>query len=224
MSEPEYKSLNDLFKDVYGHGAEKRHRRKREKTPRPKRQSIFDNLTPEVALLWDVFHGDAVRAGLTPKLTVLRSRRRPIADRARYEVAHNDWCSALIEPRSEPSCNCDREMHVRDAEAVAFNEDQSALMDFAQPPPLLREAHWTSPASLGKRAARQVWQMKSLLYESPLLKMIPRGESVRVGLPLSQPISLDITTSRWDADAFIERANRPDPFAHLIFTGNHEDE
>lgn len=30
--------------------------------------------------------------------------------------------------------------------------------------------------------------------------------------------TLGITTSRWDADAFAEK--RPDPFAHLVFTGN----
>ena len=189
MSEPEYKSLNDLFKDVYGHGAEKRHRRKREKTPRPKRGSIFDNLTPEAALLWDVFHGDAVRAGLTPKLTVLRSRRRPIADTARYEVAHNEWCGHNF----TNTCECDGVDVAGSGEAESFNQEQIGPPRFGYGPDEFGrdfEAHWTSPASLGKRAARQVWQMKDLLYESPLMKMIPRGESVRIRLPLSQPIIL----------------------------------
>ncbi len=93
---------------------------------RPTRKSIFENLSPEQQVLWDVFNLDAVYCA---KISVTRSRRRPGEwVRARYEDRIGRAPAELLE---------------------AIRIQNEAQADTESPD--LAPFEWQSPAQLGRR-------------------------------------------------------------------------
>ncbi len=111
---------------------------------RPTRKSIFDNLTPEQAVLWDCFNAES---GGTAKLTARRARRRPLEGGSRMaatELYPEPWSEAHgAGPRNAQSANAIRWYGAMNEETAAF---------WSQPH---WAGYWVSPAQRGKERARK---------------------------------------------------------------------